>query len=205
MSKETDAIKPAAHGDKQDLAAIWERFVQTRDVNLRDQLIEHYMPLVWQNATRLAQRLPSHIHIDDLVNAGILGLIDAINRFDPGRHVEFAVYGSRRICGAIYDELRAWDWLPRRMRRRASELESARNDLTASLGRSPSAEELAEALAISPEEVAKIQQSIQEQTSASLDMEMGIGESAKTAGDFIADTGAVDPLKEAARLSLIHI
>ena len=87
------------------------------DFTKRDRLIVEYAPLVKYIANRIAMRLPPHIDVDDLINSGVLGLIDAIEKFDPSKEVKFKTYAEIRIKGAILDELRAMDWVPRSIRK----------------------------------------------------------------------------------------
>jgi len=114
----------------------------------RQELIVKYTPLIKYIANRIAIRLPSHIDIEDIVNTGVLGLMDAIEKFDPMRGVKFETYAEFRIKGAILDELRALDWVPRSVRKIATWLETANAALEKKLGRPAYDEELAEAMDI---------------------------------------------------------
>jgi len=114
----------------------------------RQELIVKYTPLIKYIANRIAIRLPSHIDIEDIVNTGVLGLMDAIEKFDPTRGVKFETYAEFRIKGAILDELRALDWVPRSVRKIATWLETANASLEKKLGRPAYDEELAEAMDI---------------------------------------------------------
>ena len=114
----------------------------------RQELIVKYTPLIKYIANRIAIRLPSHIDIEDIVNTGVLGLMDAIEKFDPTRGVKFETYAEFRIKGAILDELRALDWVPRSVRKIATWLETANAALEKKLGRPAYDEELAEAMDI---------------------------------------------------------
>lgn len=125
---------------------------------LRNKLIEMYMPLVRYNAERIWARLPEGVDLDDLVSAGVFGLIDAIEAFDLSRGVKFETYCVPRIRGAMLDELRTMDWVPRLVRSKASKLNEALQTLEARLGRQPTQQELAEELGISLEELEKMVQ-----------------------------------------------
>ncbi len=114
----------------------------------RQELIVKYTPLIKYIANRIAIRLPSHIDIEDIVNTGVLGLMDAIEKFDPTRGVKFETYAEFRIKGAILDELRALDWVPRSVRKIATWLDTANAALEKKLGRPAYDEELAEAMDI---------------------------------------------------------
>jgi RNA polymerase sigma factor for flagellar operon FliA len=119
----------------------------------RQELIVKYTPLIKYIANRIAIRLPSHIDIEDIVNTGVLGLMDAIEKFDPTRGVKFETYAEFRIKGAILDELRALDWVPRSVRKIATWLETANASLEKKLGRPAYDEELAEAMDIEVEKL----------------------------------------------------
>ena len=109
----------------EDLKALWREFRQTNDKAIRDRLILTYAPLVKFVAGRLGSGLPAHVDENDLASYGLLGLIGAIERYDPDRDVKFETYAITRIKGAIIDELRAMDWVPRSVRARAREIERA--------------------------------------------------------------------------------
>jgi RNA polymerase sigma factor for flagellar operon FliA len=115
----------------------------------RDALILEYVPLVKYHAGALKVRLPAHIDQDDLVNSGIVGLIDALDRFDASRGIKFKTYAEFRIRGAMLDYLREMDWFPRSVRQRASNLQSVYSKLESMLGRAPEEEEVAEHMNIS--------------------------------------------------------
>ena len=130
------------------LALQWDRWLKRRSSSARDHLIVSYAPLVKFVAGRVGAGLPSSVDPGDLVSSGVLGLIDAIERFDPQRGVKFETFATPRIRGAIYDGLRELDWVPRSVRARAREVERAIADLEARNGRSPSDDELAAHLQI---------------------------------------------------------
>ena len=125
------------------LAREWDRWLKRRSASARDHLIVAYAPLVKFIAGRLGSGLPSSVDAGDLISSGVLGLIDAIERFDPQRGVKFETFATPRIRGAIYDGLRALDWVPRSVRSRARNIERAITHLEGSLGRSPTDDELA--------------------------------------------------------------
>lgn len=117
--------------------------------NEREQLILDHYPLVRTIASRIIRRLPSSVELDELVNVGALGLIDAVDRFDPSRQVPFKAYAEIRVRGAIVDALRGADWVPRSVRRKVNRIEAAREKLMLELDRTPSRDEMAAALEIS--------------------------------------------------------
>jgi len=113
------------------------------DFDARQQLILDNLPEVRRVARRIRARLPAHVSMEDLIHSGIVGLIDAVGKFDPARNVSLPVYAKTRIRGAILDSLRALDWSPRSLRRQARRAEQARGELIATLGRTPSEQEVA--------------------------------------------------------------
>ena len=129
-----------------DMTQIWVEYKQNGERSLRNRLMEHYLQLVRYTADRIAAKLPSEVDVDDLISAGIFGLLDAIEAFDLARGVKFETYCSPRIRGAILDELRTMDWVPRLVR----------NTLRAELGRLPNDDEIAHRLQISRVELDKL-------------------------------------------------
>jgi RNA polymerase sigma factor for flagellar operon FliA len=121
------------------------------DFTRRERLIMEYAPLVKYIANRVAMRLPPHIEVADLVDAGILGLIDAVEKFDPSKGVKFKTYAEIRIRGAILDELRAMDWIPRSIRKMINQMVNAYHELEQRLRRPAEDEEIAELLGLSME------------------------------------------------------
>ena len=117
-----------------------------------EQVIKEYAPMIKYVANRIALRLPPHIELDDLISVGVLGLIDAIEKFDSARGAKFKTYAEFRVRGAILDELRALDWVPRSVRQKASNLDNVCQGLQAKLGRPPEDEEVARAMGLSLEE-----------------------------------------------------
>jgi len=141
----------------EDIERLWVEF--KRDLSnqeLRNRLVEIYLPLVKYNGERIWARLPEGVELDDLVSAGVFGLMDAIDAFDLSRGVKFETYCVPRIRGAMLDELRTMDWVPRLVRSKASKLNEAMKNLGARLGRQPSETELAEELTISVPELEKM-------------------------------------------------
>jgi RNA polymerase sigma factor FliA len=141
-----EAAREAA---KQDPLELWKSYKAKPTDALRNRLIEHYMPLVRYTAERLFAKLPQNVELDDLVSAGVFGLIDAIEGFDLARGVKFETYCTTRVRGAILDELRAFDWVPRLVRTKAHKLEGALRKLEIELGRDPTDKELAGILELS--------------------------------------------------------
>jgi RNA polymerase sigma factor for flagellar operon FliA len=140
---------------------LWGEYVRCGARDHRDRLVLHYEPLVRQVAGRVGTRLPPHVELADLIQAGVFGLIDAIERFEPSLGIRFESYAAQRIRGAILDELRAQDWVPRVIRNRARELAKARESVEARLQRSATPAELAGELGVGPAEVFGILSQIQ--------------------------------------------
>jgi RNA polymerase sigma factor for flagellar operon FliA len=142
---------------QEDILQVWQAFkVDPNNQDLRNRLVEQYLPLVKYNGERIWARLPEGVELDDLVSAGVFGLMDAIDAFDLSRGVKFETYCVPRIRGAMLDELRTMDWVPRLVRSKASKLNEAVKTLEAKMGRSPSEAELAEQLQISVPELEKM-------------------------------------------------
>ncbi len=146
-----DAVMGAAA-----MAELWAKFKATGDSRLREQLILHYSPLVKYVAGRVAVGLVGSMEHADFVSYGIFGLIDAIERYDPERAIKFETYAINRIRGAIIDELRALDWIPRSLRQKAREIEQAVVRLEHKLGRTPSERQIAAELHLSLGELHQI-------------------------------------------------
>jgi RNA polymerase sigma factor FliA len=132
-------------------AQAYEQMSQPAETDAEQLLLEQ-LPQVKYIARRIHERLPQHVPFDDLLHAGIVGLIDAMHKFDPGKNVRFASYAKFRIRGAILDSLRDMDWSPRDLRRKARRLETTMQKLQTELGHSASEPELAEAMGMSLEE-----------------------------------------------------
>jgi RNA polymerase sigma factor FliA len=141
----------------EDIAEIWKSYKKDQsDQSLRNILIERYLPLVRYNAERVWAKLPEGVDLNDLISAGVFGLMDAIDAYDMGRGVKFETYCVPRIRGAMLDELRTMDWVPRLVRSKASKLESARKQAEAEFGRPPSDTEMAGRLRIPLPEYEKL-------------------------------------------------
>jgi RNA polymerase sigma factor FliA len=179
-----------------DTHALWLEFRKTNDPGLRDRLILTYAPLVKYVAGRLGSGLPAHVDEGDLVSYGLLGLIGAIERYEPDRDVKFETYAIARIRGAIIDELRALDWVPRSVRSRAREIERAISELEAKQGTAPSDEQIAGKLGISTDELEESLSEIARSSIAALDELWTVSGSdgdQVALIDTIEDTEAPDP------------
>lgn len=171
---------------------LWWKYAATRDQDMRDRLIVHYSPLVKFVASRLAAGLPQNVEQADLVSYGIFGLIDAIDRFDPERGNKFETYAMQRIKGAILDELRSYDWVPRSVRAKARSIEKAMTKLEGEFGRTPNETELAGELGI---EISQLQTMLSQISGVGLialdEMLTGNGDRNESVAliDTIADAG----------------
>lgn len=142
--------------DQAAIQEVWIEYKKTGEEQLRNQLMEYYLTLVKYNAERIHTKLPDEVDVEDLMSAGIFGLMDAIDAFDMDRGVKFETYCAPRIRGAILDELRSMDWVPRLVRSRTSQVDHARKSLEMGLGRKPTDDELAQKMGVNQEEYAKI-------------------------------------------------
>jgi RNA polymerase sigma factor for flagellar operon FliA len=135
--------------DQHELDALWQSYKATADERAREGLILHYSPLVKFVAGRVGSGLPKNVDHSDLVSFGTFGLIDAVDKFEPERGFKFETYAVNRIKGAILDELRALDWVPRSVRARAREIQRTMAELEHKLQRTPTEEEVAEQMEVS--------------------------------------------------------
>jgi len=142
--------------DEQELADLWRRYKVEKDLESRNKLITHYGLLVKLVVNRLGVKYKNYVDNDDLISYGILGLMDAVEKYDITKGIKFETYASYRIRGAIIDHIRQQDWVPRNLRMKSKQLEEAIFELENKLGRPPKDEELAQHLSITLEDVYKI-------------------------------------------------
>src|SRR4029077_2078765 len=152
-----------------ELRDLWRRYKEEGDASARERLVVAYSPMVKFVAGRLGAGLPSHVDDADLISYGLMGLIGAIERFEPERDIKFETFAMLRIRGAIIDELRALDWVPRSVRSRAREIERAIGELESRLGRAPTDDEIAAKVGISTEELEESLTDISRSSIAALD------------------------------------
>ena len=204
--------------EAEDTKSLWRQFSTNKDDKvLRDRLILTYAPLVKYVAGRLGSGLPAHVDEGDLVSYGLLGLIGAIERYDPERDVKFETYAIARIKGSIIDELRAMDWVPRSVRARARDIERAIAELERKLHRAPSDEEIAEKIGVTTEELEDSLTDISRSSIAALDelwtVNTGGGGDQIALIDTIEDTSGPQPaqaldqteMREALGESIAHL
>ena len=177
--------------DASETRQLWADYKQTRAQDLRDKLIIQYSPLVKYVAGRVGVGLPRNVEQSDLVSFGVFGLIDAIEKFDPERGYKFETYAIARIKGAILDELRSIDWVPRSVRSKARTLERAMGKLEAEHHRSPTDDEVADEMGVTPQQLQTTLSQISFVGVAALDEMLSGGDRGEsvTLGDTVADAG----------------
>lgn len=178
--------------DTARVDALWERFKQSADADARERLILHYSPLVKYVAGRVGAGLPRSVDQNDLASYGLFGLIDAIDKFEVERGFKFETYAINRIKGAILDELRALDWVPRSVRSRARRIETAVAELEHQLQRAPTEDELASAVEMHLDELQSALAEIGRSGIAALDEFVG-ADSSTSVGEMIADPDGISP------------
>lgn len=186
-------------GIPPELIALWESYKSTADGASREKLILHYAPLVKYVSSRVASGLPATVEHADLTSYGMFGLIDALDKFDLSRGIKFETYAIPRIKGAILDELRAVDWVPRSVRAKARLVDKAYTELEALEGRAPTEHEVAQRLGMSVEDLHDIVNQISFVNVMALDEALAVG---KDRGeqvaliDTLADASIPDPLSD---------
>jgi len=179
-----------------ELRDLWRRYKDDGDEGARERLVVAYSPMVKFVAGRLGAGLPSHVEDADLISYGLVGLIGAIERFEPERGIKFETFAMTRIRGAIIDELRSLDWVPRSVRSRAREIESAQAKLEHELQRAPTEAELASKLNLTEEELQSALLEIANSSVYALDELWTVSDSSGdqvSLLDTIADDSAADP------------
>jgi RNA polymerase sigma factor FliA len=185
-----------------ELRELWRRYKDQGDERAREQLVVAYSPLVKFIAGRMASGLPAHVEEADLISYGLLGLIGAIERFDTDREIKFETFAVARVKGAIIDELRSLDWVPRSVRARARDVEKAHAELEAQLQRAPTDEEMAARLHMGTEDFNDTLLEIANSSVLALDDLWTFADPEGGGGqisflDTIHDPHAVDPESEA--------
>ena len=204
---------------------LWSAYHETQSAETRDRLILHYAGLVTYVASRVGADLPSSVDYSDLIQSGIFGLMEAVTRFEPERGLKFETYAVTRIRGAVIDELRALDWVPRSVRKKARDLEAAIEGCQERLNRTPTTHELSEALDVTLTELHRMRAQVGRTRMAALDemlsTESGAEHSslaetladplAEQPGDALEREGLIDALRSAladlpdrARAVLVH-
>ena len=185
-----------------ELRELWRRYKSDGDTRVRERLVVAYSPLVKYVAGRTAAGLPPHVEEADLISYGLVGLISAIERFDLSREIKFETYAITRIKGAIIDELRSIDWVPRSVRARAREIERANTKLEHRLQRSPTDEEMAAELELTVADFHESLLAISHSSVVALDELWTVSDSSGdqvSLMDTIEDPGAPDPSRAGRR------
>lgn len=193
-----------ATAEKTDVVEVWRDYKRSGERWMRNFLMEKYFRIVKYNAERIGAKLPDEVDSDDLVSAGVFGLMDAIEAYDLERGVKFETYCAPRIRGAILDELRSMDWVPRLVRSRAHKLDRAARELETTLGRTPAESELAERMQLSRQEFQKLVRDATAVSQVSLSRKYSESDSSKEVCeiDVIEDKRARNPIKEIQRKDL---
>jgi RNA polymerase sigma factor for flagellar operon FliA len=177
--------------------ALWREYQENRSIPLRNRLVELHMPLVGYIASKTATGLPPHIEVGELQCVGILGLINAVERFDPDKGIAFETFAKMRVYGAIMDELRSLDWIPRSIRQKTKKIETAYRALDQTLGRPATAAEMADHLGISVREFHKMLREVSSTTLLSLEQIYSSDSNSGTMTllDVLEATNAANPLE----------
>ena len=187
-----------------DIDAMWKKYRQKPTQELRNFFIEKYSHIVRFNAERIHAKLPTEVELDDLISTGMFGLIDAIQAFDLERGVKFETYCSPRVRGAILDELRSMDWVPRLVRNRSQRIQNATKILQSELGRIPSSREIAERIGVSATEYKRMSRDANAVSMTSLSRKAFGGDSSRDVSevDVLRDERATNPVKEVQKSDL---
>lgn len=180
----------------EDVKKLWRTYGSEPTLDLRNKLMLMYMPIVKFNADRISAKLPDEVEGDDLMSAGMFGLMDAIDAFDLSRGVKFETFCAPRVRGAMLDELRSMDWVPRLVRSRSSKLDNATRGLEAELGRIPTRGELAERMGLNKADFDKLQHDANAVNVVSLSRKCYDSDSSRDVLeiDVVEDRRSVDPL-----------
>jgi RNA polymerase sigma factor for flagellar operon FliA len=193
-----NGVLPGDHRTADDveagIVALWTEYGKEREQRLRDRLVLHYAPLVKYVAGRVGTGLPAHVDVGDLIQSGIFGLVDAIEKFEPERGLKFETYAMQRIRGAILDDLRQQDWVPRTVRGGAREVERALERLSARLQRQPSDRELAAELGLDLGDLHDLYAQLQLTSVVALDELVAAGRGTASLAETLPDEGAEDPV-----------
>ncbi|MCH8927749.1 MAG: FliA/WhiG family RNA polymerase sigma factor [Candidatus Marinimicrobia bacterium] len=176
---------------------LWETYEETKSEKIRERLLLNYLPLVRQIAGGIIGKLPSSVSVDEMIDAGVIGLLESIDRFDKKAEVKFETYAFTRVRGAMMDELRKMDWAPRSLRDKSKRVEEAKKRLVEKNGRQPSNSELAEELDIPLQKYYQLSKEISAINPISLDQEMTSGEGETTnMYDIIPDKDVISPVED---------
>jgi RNA polymerase sigma factor for flagellar operon FliA len=202
-SSEDQAPKAEARRTAQGL---WKRYHQQADTHTENALVEQYLPLVGTILGRLAMTLPEHVDQDDLQSAGLVGLLQALRNYDPGSGNSFETYARVRIRGAMLDELRRMDWVPRTVHEKARKIQAIMAELEQRIGRTPTEAEVAKAMNLSVADYAKLLDEVRPAAFVCLDA-VSTGENGDTGSlyEVVADTSEDGPAEQASQHELKEV
>jgi RNA polymerase sigma factor for flagellar operon FliA len=176
--------------------------------DLKEQIVLEHAPLIRYIVNRIAVRLPSHIDLDDLHNTGVIGLMDAIDKYDPGKNCKFKTYAEFRIKGAILDQLRSLDWVPRSVRQKGRKLEKAYGEVEQRLGRSANEDEVADSLGLELDKFHTLINQVRGISLVNLEEIRGTnsdGDRAGTFADIIEDVHSENPFASLKLMETKHV
>lgn len=190
-----------------DIQSVWRKYKAQPTEALRNILIQQYLHIVRFNAERIHAKLPTEVELDDLISAGMFGLIDAIEAFDTERGVKFETYCSPRVRGAVLDELRSMDWVPRLVRNRSQRIQQAMKELQSELGRLPTDKEVADRIGVSPAEFERMNRDSNAVSMTSLSRKAFQGDSSRDVSevDVLRDDRSLTPLQEIQKSDLKNL
>lgn len=187
-----------------DIQEVWRNYKQNPTNELRNYLIQQYAHIVRYNAERIHAKLPTEVELDDLISAGMFGMIDAIEAYDLERGVKFETYCSPRVRGAILDELRSMDWVPRLVRNRSQKIQAATKELQSELGRVPTEKEIADRIGVTLAEFERMNKDSNAVSMTSLSRKAYQSDSTRdvTEIDVLRDDRSLTPPQELQKLDL---
>jgi RNA polymerase sigma factor for flagellar operon FliA len=194
-----DVIDALAHEEESCMEALLKEAKEKHSeipATLKEQIVLEHTPLIRYIVNRIAVRLPSHIDLDDLHNTGVIGLMDAIEKYDPDKNCKFKTYAEFRIKGAILDQLRSLDWVPRSVRQKSRRLERAYGEVEQRLGRSASDEEVADSLGLQIEKFHEFLNQVRGVSLVNLEELRGTGSDGERTGsyaDIVEDVHSENP------------
>ncbi len=202
--QDTTFVKPERVPTREEL---WKRYARTKPGSkTEDQLVEEYLPLVKTIVGRLAMTLPSHVDIEDLYSAGLVGLLNAMRNFDPKNGSSFETYARLRIRGSVFDELRRMDWVPRSVHDKSRKIQKAMQELEQVKRRTPTDEEMADELNISYDEYQQWIKAVRPATYICLDAAMSTdGDDGPSQYECVADPDCDDVVEQASRREMTRL
>jgi RNA polymerase sigma factor for flagellar operon FliA len=203
---ETSTERTAKSDARRTAQDLWKRYNQQADTHTENDLVQQYLPLVSAILGRLAMTLPDHVDQDDLQSAGLVGLLQALRNYDPGSGNSFETYARVRIRGAMLDELRRMDWVPRTVHEKARKIQQTMGELEQKLGRSPTEAQVAKAMGLTSTEYAKLLDEVRPAAFVCLDA-ISSSENGDTGSlyEVVADTREEGPAEQASQHELKHV